>query len=111
MKKNIKIKWDIKKAGLFFMLMVVAVSAQASMSGSGYPWESTIGEIMNSLSGPVAYGFAGVAIIVSGLTMAFADLQGGAKKFIQAALGISIAFGATTLLSSPMFSFAGSIVH
>lgn len=44
-KKNIKIKWDIKKAGLFFMLMVVAVSAQASMSGSGYPWESTIGEI------------------------------------------------------------------
>ena len=104
-------KWDIKKASLFFMLMIVAVSAQASMSGSGYPWESTLGEIWSSLSGPVAYGFAGIALLVSGFTVAFMDLQGGAKKFIQATLGISIVFGVTSILGSPMFSFAGAMVH
>ena len=111
MKNNIKIKWDIKKTSLFFMLIVVAVSAQASMNGGEYPWENTLGEIMNSLAGPVAYSMAGIAIIISGFVMAVGDLQGGAKKFVQAALGISIAFGAATILSSPMFSFAGAIVH
>lgn len=61
------------------------------------------------MDGPVAYACAGIAVVMSGLSMAFLDLSGGAKKFVQAALGISIAFGAVTLLST-FFSFSGAVV-
>ena len=88
--------------------LLFAVSAQASTVAQ-YPWAQTLKKIMDSLSGPVAYACAGIAIVVAGLAMAFLDLQGGAKKFVQAALGISIAFGAVTLLST-FFSFSGALV-
>jgi len=90
------------------ILWLFTASAQASQVAQ-YPWAQTLKKIMDSMSGPVAFSCAGIAIVVSGLSMAFLDLQGGAKKFIQAALGISIAFAATTLLTS-FFSFSGAMV-
>ncbi len=88
--------------------LLFAASAQASTVAQ-YPWAQTLKKIMDSLDGPVAYACAGIAIVMAGLAMAFLDLQGGAKKFVQAALGISIAFGAVTLLST-FFSFSGAVV-
>ncbi|MBN1683995.1 MAG: TrbC/VIRB2 family protein, partial [Gammaproteobacteria bacterium] len=92
----------------FVLLWLFAVSAQASQVAQ-YPWAQTLKKIMDSMSGPVAYSCAGIAIVISGISMAFFDLQGGAKRFVQAALGISITFGAVTLLST-FFSFTGAVV-
>lgn len=87
----------------------LAVMPAEASTVARYPWADTLRKIMDSLDGPVAYACAGIAIVMSGLAMAFLDLQGGARKFIQAAIGISIAFGAVTLLSS-FFSFGGAVV-
>ena len=90
------------------LVLLFSVSAQASTT-SQYPWAQTLQNIMSSMDGPVAYSCAGIAVVMAGLSMAFLDLQGGAKKFVQAALGISIAFGAVTLLTS-FFTFSGAMV-
>lgn len=94
----------------FFLTSLVLLSGnvQAATSGSN-PWESTLTKILNSLSGPVAYGLAGIAIIISGLTIAFADLQGGARKAVQAALGISIVAGAGTIVTG-FLGFSGAVI-
>lgn len=93
---------------LMTSLVLLSGNVHATTTGSN-PWETTLTKILDSLSGPVAYGLAGIAIIISGLTMAFADLQGGAKKVVQAGLGISIAVGATTIVTS-FLGFSGALI-
>ena len=102
-------KKRLQQFSIFIITVGFVVSAQASTVAQ-YPWAQTLTKIMDSLDGPVAYACAGIAIVIAGLSMAFLDLQGGAKKFIQAALGISIAFGSVTLLST-FFSFSGAVVN
>lgn len=90
---------------LLLLCLPTSLWAGAALSWNtpvGYqePWVVVLQKIMNSMTGPVAYACAGIAIVMAGLSMAFLDLQSGARKFVQAALGISIAFGATTLLSN-----------
>ena len=45
-------------------------------------------------------------ITVTGLTLAFGDTSGGARKLIQIVFGLSIAFAATSFFLS-FFSFGG----
>ena len=89
--------------------MAAFSSSSYASQAAQYPWATTLKQIMDSLSGPVAYALAGIMVVATGFIMAFADLQGGAKKGVQVALGISIAFGATTILSS-FFNFTGAVV-
>lgn len=93
----------------FCIFLLMSVSAQAATIDQ-YAWTQTLQRIFDSLRGPVAYTVAGIAIVVSGLVMAFTDLQGGAKRFIQAALGISIAFGSVTILAT-LFTFSGAVIN
>ena len=102
-------KRPISRLSFMALMLLFVVSAQASTVAQ-YPWSQTLQKIMDSLDGPVAYACGGIAIVISGLSMAFLDLSGGAKRFLQAALGISIAFGAVTLLST-FFSFSGAVVN
>ncbi len=101
-------KKRLKQSLVMGMCFVYVASAQAS-TVARYPWAQTLQKIMDSLAGPVAYFAGGSAIVLSGLAMAFMDLSGGAKKFVQAALGLSIAFGAVTLMST-FFSFSGAVI-
>lgn len=64
-----------------------------------YPWTQTLFTIMDSLDGPVAYAAAVIAMVVSGMVLAFTDLQGGSKKVVIAALGISVALGAAQIVN------------
>lgn len=48
----------------------------------------------------------GVIIIITGLTLAFGDTSGGARKLIQIVFGPSIAFAASSFFLS-FFSFGG----
>jgi type IV secretory pathway VirB2 component (pilin) len=98
----------MKQISTALILTISSISAHANTTGQ-HPWEKVLNEIWTSLSGPVAYSIAGIAIVVTGLMMAFSDLQGGAKKAMQVALGLSIAFGAATIISS-FFSFSGAVL-
>ena len=70
------------------------------------PWEQPLNQILQSVEGPVAKILAVIVIIITGLTLAFGDTSGGARKLIQIVFGLSIAFAASSFFLS-FFSFGG----
>lgn len=88
-------------------LCLLAGPAQAA--GSGMPWEGPLDQILQSIEGPVAKIIGTLAIIITGLTLAFGDSGGGFRKLIQIVFGLSIAFTATSFFLS-FFSFGGGAV-
>lgn len=97
----------LKSAVLFGGLCLLAGPAQAA--GSGMPWEGPLDLILQSIEGPVAKIIGTLAIIITGLTLAFGDSGGGFRKLIQIVFGLSIAFTATSFFLS-FFSFGGGAV-
>lgn len=78
----------------------------AFAAGSDMPWEAPLQAILESIEGPVAKIIAVMIIIVTGLTLAFGDTSGGARRMIQIVFGISIAFAASSFFLS-FFAFGG----
>ncbi len=91
-------------ASVTVISMVLAPAAHAS--GSSMPWEAPLQSILQSIEGPVAKIIAVMIIIITGLTLAFGDTSGGARKLIQIVFGLSIAFAASSFFLS-FFSFGG----
>lgn len=91
---------------LFMCLMLPTV---AHAAGSSMPWEAPLQAILESIEGPVAKIIAVMIIIITGLTLAFGDTSGGARRLIQIVFGISIAFAASSFFLS-FFSFGGGAV-
>lgn len=56
--------------------VISAASAPAFAAGGGMPWEAPLSQVATSISGPVAGSIIAIAIVASGLTMAFAAGQG-----------------------------------
>jgi type IV secretory pathway VirB2 component (pilin) len=81
-------------------------TAPAYAAGSNMPWEAPLQSILESIQGPVAKIIAVMIIIVTGLTLAFGDTSGGARKMVQIVFGLSIAFAASSFFLS-FFSFGG----
>lgn len=89
------------------LLAMVAVCASPALAGgSSMPWEAPLQSILESIEGPVAKIIAVMIIIVTGLTLAFGDTSGGARRLIQIVFGLSIAFAASSFFLS-FFSFGG----
>ncbi|WP_421934302.1 TrbC/VirB2 family protein [Phenylobacterium sp.] len=81
-------------------------AAPAHAAGSSMPWEAPLQSILQSIEGPVAKIIAVIIIIVTGLTLAFGDTNGGFRRLIQIVFGLSIAFAASSFFLS-FFSFGG----
>ena len=92
--------------GAASLLAVVAFTAPAYAAGSNMPWEAPLQSILESIEGPVAKILAVMIIIITGLTLAFGDTSGGARRLIQIVFGLSIAFAASSFFLS-FFSFGG----
>ena len=87
-------------------LVLLVLVAPAHAAGSGMPWEAPLDQILQSIEGPVAKIIGTLAIIITGLTLAFGDTGGGFRKLMQIVFGLSIAFTATSFFLS-FFSFGG----
>ncbi|MEM7693235.1 MAG: TrbC/VirB2 family protein [Pseudomonadota bacterium] len=90
-------------------VLAVASTAPAAAAGSNMPWEAPLQAILESIEGPVAKIVAVMIIIITGLTLAFGDSSGGARRLIQIVFGLSIAFAASSFFLS-FFSFGGGVV-
>ena len=99
-----RIRQHIATASTFAWVSLMTSPALAS--GSSMPWEAPLQSILESVEGPVAKIVAVIIIIVTGLTLAFGDTSGGARKLIQIVFGLSIAFAASSFFLS-FFSFGG----
>lgn len=77
-----------------------AFASSPSAGGSGMPWEAPLQTIQTSIQGPVARVFIIIAIIVTGLGMAFGEHGGGFKKIMGIAFGGSIVVGVVAFIST-----------
>jgi type IV secretion system protein VirB2 len=97
----------VRRAALQAALLAgLLLAGRAQASGSSMPWEEPLQRILESIEGPVAKIIAVIIIIATGLTLAFGDTSGGARKMIQIVFGLSIAFAASSFFLS-FFSFGG----
>lgn len=89
---------------IFTLIMVLPLLAHAS--GSGLPWEGPIQRILDSISGPVAKAIGVLAIVLTGLGLAFGEGGGLMRKILGVVFGLSIAFSASSFGLS-FFGFGG----
>src|SRR5262249_36892512 len=102
-------KISLRLSGLLlFFISFLPTVCFASETGVN-AWEQILNKLAESFTGPVAYAISIMAIVVSGLMMAFADLQGGAKRFVQAACGLSIAFFSIQIVTE-FLGFSGAVI-
>lgn len=98
----------MKQWRFLVLLLFSPLYALAAETGIN-AWETILTDIADSLTGPVAYAISIMAIFLCGLVIAFADLQGGAKRFVQAACGISVAIFASQILTG-FLGFSGAVL-
>jgi type IV secretory pathway VirB2 component (pilin) len=105
MTRRISIR-DTRQTVAIGLAIAAASVIPAHAAGSSMPWEAPLQSILESIEGPVAKIVAVMIIIVTGLTLAFGDTSGGARRLIQIVFGLSIAFAASSFFLS-FFSFGG----
>lgn len=91
--KNFRVTTSFKVLGVFLLISTFCFAG-------GMPWETPLTNIQSSLTGPVAKTISIISIAVCGLSMAFGEGGGIFGKATKIVLGISIALGASTLISS-----------
>lgn len=97
---------NLRRVGQAMTGFALLAPSAAFASGSSMPWEAPLNDILTSITGPVAKVVSVIVIVGTGITLAVGDTQGGTKKLLQIAFGLSTAFAATTFFL-PLFGFAG----
>lgn len=87
-------------AAAIFSMTAPAFASSPSSGGSGMPWEGPLDQILTSIQGPVARVGILLAIIATGIMMAFGEHGSGFKKIMGIAFGGSIVIGAVSFVST-----------
>ena len=101
------------KKVLFFLILslwITDLSLAATGSGS-LPWESPLGMIKDSLTGPVAVLISLIAIVVCGVALIFGgDFSGFVRSLINVVIVISIVLGSSSLITR-LFGVSGALLR
>ena len=103
MKNILSHKTEIK---YFLFLVLFFMTYAANASSTGMPWESTFDKILDSLQGPVAKVLCTASVVMTGMALAFSEGGSMLRKMLWVALGISVTFGAGSIISN-LFFFSG----
>ena len=90
------------------LLGVVFIPTLAYAAGSGMPWEGPMDRILNSITGPWLRFGSIMAVVLTGLALAFGEMGGIFRKGVQLVLGLSVACAASGWGLS-FFGFAGGL--
>ncbi len=95
---------------LFLFLLLMPELTYAS-SSTGMPWEDPLSSLVDSITGPVAFGISVLAIVASAVTLIFGgEISGFIKTMIYIALVIAVIVGATNLLTS-LFGISSTLLQ
>ncbi|EHK2924619.1 TrbC/VirB2 family protein [Vibrio parahaemolyticus] len=110
-----KIKTTLESGKRRSLQAIVSLSllfpALSHASGSsGMPWEDPLSKIVDSVTGPIAFGVSVLGIVVAGLTLVFGgQLDGFIQKIAILALVVSLIVLATNVMSS-LFGVSSTLV-
>lgn len=84
-----------------FAVLALALITPSALLGqtppSTNPWETAVQNLNDAMTGPIASGLAGVAIVVGGLMFAFGE--GGSKRTMAGIIfGLGMALAATNFI-------------
>jgi len=97
---------ETMKGATLLVLCYFFMAGTAHATGTGLPWDDRITAIVTSVQGDVARGIGTIAIVVTGLAMAFGDMGNGMKKLLAIVFGLSVAFTASSFFLG-FFNFTG----
>ena len=91
----------------YFLLITIALAAAswapdvfASTSGGGMPYETGLGKLRDSITGPTAFIISIIAIVIAGLSLIFGcDFNAFAKTMVYIVLIVGIVVGANNVFS------------
>ncbi len=109
MAKKIVKKLNPFTLSLALWISLSQVSYASTAAGDAMPWTGPLQKIMESISGPVAKILAVIVIVMAGLGLAFGESGSGVRRLLQIVLGLAIAFGAASIVSS-LFTTSGGVV-
>lgn len=99
----------IKSRCLAVVLFLMPTWAMAS-TDTGMPWEGPLTKVVDSVTGPVAFGVSVLGVVVAGLALVFGgQLDGFIQKIAMLALVIALIVMATNVLSS-LFGVSSTVV-
>jgi len=87
---------------------LAAAPSFATTTGGPAPWEAPLNTFLSSLTGPVAQIVGVAAVVLCGFMIAFSEGGSGLRKLVWVALGLSIAFAATTFFL-PLFGYTAGL--
>lgn len=97
-KKNNMLIQLILGITLYLLLSQYALASEGS--GGGLPYESWLGKLRDSLTGPVAFAVSLIGIVVSGGVLIFGgDMNGFFRTLVFIVLVMALIVGANNLLS------------
>jgi type IV secretion system protein TrbC len=108
MENSKQILWA--KAGAAGATVLCWASGAVASTSSGMPWDSPIQTLVKGMSGPVAFGFAMIGLIVLGVRWIYGgELGAAAKTLMTMVIGISILVGAAGVLST-LFGVSSAMI-
>ena len=95
--------------GLLFAVLLLFPDI-AHASSTGMPWEGPLTKLVDSITGPVAFGISVLALVASVAGLVFGgELSGLIKNMLFLALGISVIVFATNMLRS-LFNVSSTLI-
>jgi type IV secretory pathway VirB2 component (pilin) len=91
---------------LLFLVLFLASPVFAGGSGGSLPWEQPLSRIMDSVSGPVARALGVIAVVITGLGIAFSEGGGAMRKILFVCFGLTVTFAAVSFFLN-FFGFSG----
>jgi type IV secretion system protein TrbC len=90
-----------RRKGMTLLAMIFAGVNPAFASSSGsLPFNSTMNTLKDAISGPFLLAAAIIMIVITCLMLAFGEWGDGFKKIINMVMWLSIAFAATSFVTS-----------
>ena len=97
--------------GLLLLLSLLMPELAHASSSGGVPWEDPLTKVVDSITGPVAFGISVLAIVGAGCALIFGgDISGFIKTVIYIALVVALIVGAVNVLSS-LFGVSSTLIR
>lgn len=95
---------------LLITLLLLVVGVELSASSTGLPWEGPLTKIVNSVTGPIAFGISVIAVVAAGAMLIFGgEISGFLKAIIIIALVVSLIVLAVNVMSS-VFGVSSALI-
>ena len=100
-------KKNLLVAGTLLLILALASSAYAGAAGA-MPWDAPLTSVLNALTGTTIRTIAAIAIVITGLAIAFGESGGMFTRAAQIVFGISIALLAVSFVTQ-LFGAGGGL--